>query len=189
MRAAQFNSARGRSVRFLAHFVDKRGIVKTLRFKLGDGGISFSFDVQDKLDRGAVGREGLAQARQDYFSMVLAQKCRVVASFKLSAKLASAFVSNASSGVLGRCKASIKARLAHPAPFWIFVISAPGKSLMRMLFSSSLSDQSLFWSYRYRYQTSRGSLTFTSSIFLQPVNATSAANSRPCGEIRSRIRS
>jgi len=78
VRAAQFNSVHGRSVPFLAQLIDERGIVNILRFEFGNSGISFSFDIKDKLDRRAVGDEGLAQPRQDYSTMILAQKCRVV---------------------------------------------------------------------------------------------------------------
>ena len=78
VRPSQRNSVTCRSVPLLAQLVDERGVEKTLGFELADGGISFSFDVENKLDRGAVGDEGLAQPRQDNFPMVFAQKRRVV---------------------------------------------------------------------------------------------------------------
>jgi hypothetical protein len=46
---------------------DERRIVKALGFEFRKSGISFLFHVKNKVDGRAVGRQGLAQARQDDF--------------------------------------------------------------------------------------------------------------------------
>jgi hypothetical protein len=47
-------------VPFLSQLIDKRGIEKAFRFELARGGISLSFDIQDKLNRRPVRRQVLA---------------------------------------------------------------------------------------------------------------------------------
>ena len=47
-------------VPFLTQFINERGIEKAFRFELARGGISLSFDIQDKLNRRPVRRQVLA---------------------------------------------------------------------------------------------------------------------------------